>query len=71
MNSCMLIAIVIGATATRAQLALGQQPPTPQPYVVGNALGLPILPTVAGTFEPMSTNVKVYGAHLFRRKLLV
>jgi hypothetical protein len=33
-----------------------------QPYVVGNPLGMPILPAADGRFEPMSTNVKVYGA---------
>jgi hypothetical protein len=32
----------------------------PQPVVVGNALGLPVIP--GATFEPMSSNVKVYGA---------
>ncbi|MDQ2668550.1 MAG: gluconolaconase [Gemmatimonadota bacterium] len=56
-----VITVVIAATTTRAPMALGQQP-APQPYVVGNALGLPIVPAASGTFEPMSTNVKVYGA---------
>jgi hypothetical protein len=37
-------------------------PPQPQPYFVGNALGLPINPAADGTFNPMSSNVKVYGA---------
>ena len=62
MKSFILIAVVIGATTSRAPLALSQQPPAPQPYAVGNALGLPIVPAATGTFEPMSTNVKVYGA---------
>ena len=42
-----------------------QQPAQPQPYFVGNSLGLPVtsVPGGAGTaFEPMSSNVKVYGA---------
>ena len=41
-----------------------QQPPPqgPQPFFVGNRLGLPINPAADGAFEPMSSNVKVYGA---------
>lgn len=34
----------------------------PQPYFVGNPLGLPVRPAVDGTFEPISSNVTVYGA---------
>ena len=42
---------------------LAQQPPAkPQPFSVGNALGLPITPAADGTFNPMSSNVKVYGS---------
>lgn len=33
-----------------------------RPYYVGNPLGLPVEPSADGTFEPMSSNVKVYGA---------
>jgi len=43
----------------------GQQPPpapTPQPFSVGNRLGLPVTPAADGTFEAISSNVKVYGA---------
>jgi sugar lactone lactonase YvrE len=39
-----------------------QQPQGPQPYFVGNRLGLPINPSADGAFQPMSSNVKVYGA---------
>jgi glucose/arabinose dehydrogenase len=39
-----------------------QQTPTPQPFFVGNRLGLPINPAPDGAFEPMSPNVKVFGA---------
>ena len=39
-----------------------QQAPTPQPFFVGNRLGLPINPAADGAFEPISPNVKVYGA---------
>jgi SMP-30/Gluconolactonase/LRE-like region len=42
---------------------LAQQPPQgPQPFFVGNRLGLPINPSADGSFEPMSSNVKVYGS---------
>lgn len=43
-------------------IAPGQQPQGPPPYVVGNPLGLPTSPAPNGTFEPISPNVKVYGA---------
>jgi hypothetical protein len=52
------LAIVIAAGASRAQ----QPPQGPQPFFVGNRLGLPINPAPDGTFEAMSSNVKVYGA---------
>jgi hypothetical protein len=44
--------------------AAGAQQPAqpPQPYFVGPPLGLPINPAADGTFNPMSSNVKVYGA---------
>jgi len=57
------------ALAGASVLALGmstasfaQQQAPPQPYFVGNPLGLPINPAADGTFEPMSSNVKVYGS---------
>jgi hypothetical protein len=52
--------LVIGVT-TRP--ALAQQPaPAPQPYSVGNPLGLPVTPGAAGAFEAISPNVKVFGS---------
>jgi len=40
-----------------------QQPPAArQPFFVGNRLGLPVTPAADGAFEPISPNVKVYGA---------
>jgi hypothetical protein len=45
-----------------AGLLPAQQPAVPQPYFVGNRLGLPINPAPNATFDPMSSNVKVYGA---------
>ena len=41
---------------------LAQQQPTPRPYFVGNALGLPVEPATDGTFGGTTSNVKVYGA---------
>ena len=56
-------ASLAAALALTAQAGLAQQPqPTTQPYVTGNALGLPMTPAQPGTFAPMSSNVKVYGA---------
>jgi hypothetical protein len=40
----------------------GQQPPPAQPFAVGNKLGLPVTPAADGTFDAISSNVKVYGA---------
>src|SRR6185503_415931 len=52
--------LVIGMAAGAL---LAQQPPqAPQPFFVGNRLGLPINPAADGSFEAMSPNVKVYGA---------
>jgi hypothetical protein len=39
-----------------------QQPPAPQPFSVGNSLGLPVTPGPDGKFDPISPNVKVFGA---------
>ena len=53
---CLTIGIAAG-------VILAQPPsPGPRPFFVGNRLGLPILPGADGAFEPMSSNVKVYGA---------
>ena len=59
----------IGATALLVGIGIGslqaQQPAAPagpQPYTVGNRLGMPITPAPDGAFTPMSSNVKVYGA---------
>jgi hypothetical protein len=52
-------------TTTLAGSLMAQQPPAatgPQPYVVGNRLGLPINPAPDGAFTPTSRNVKVFGA---------
>ena len=53
------VALLVGA-ATGSSLA--RQAQQPQPYFVGNRLGLPMIPAADGRFEPISPNVKVYGA---------
>jgi hypothetical protein len=53
-----LIASLAGGTLAAQQAA----PAGPQPFTVGNRLGLPIAPAPDGKFDPMSSNVKVYGA---------
>jgi hypothetical protein len=52
----LVVGLAVGAL-------LAQQPaPGPQPFFVGNRLGLPINPAPDGAFEAMSPNVKVFGA---------
>ncbi len=58
---------VVGASALAIGIAAGaslaqQQPQGPQPFFVGNRLGLPINPAADGKFDEISSNVKVYGA---------
>jgi SMP-30/gluconolaconase/LRE-like protein len=53
------VALLMGVVASPL---LAQQPPAPQPFVVGNRLGVPIIPAADATFEAISSNVKVYGA---------
>ena len=52
-------ALVAGAVAG-AMLAQEAQPS--QPFFVGNRLGMPVNPAPDGAFEPVSSNVKVYGS---------
>ena len=55
------VAVLVSGVAGAVLLA--QPPPqSPQPYSVGNRLGLPVAPAADGTFNPTSSNVKVYGA---------
>jgi hypothetical protein len=59
----LLTGAVTMAVGVATGVLLAQQPsPTPQPYFVGNRLGLPINPAADGAFEPTSSNVKVYGS---------
>jgi hypothetical protein len=52
-------ALIIGAVAGAL---VAQQGQGPQPFVVGNPLGLPITPAPDSAFAPMSSNAKVYGS---------
>jgi hypothetical protein len=66
-NALMIrIIFVAGALASgigSLPIALvAQQPEAPQPFAVGNAVGLPVTPGANGPFEPASPNVKVFGA---------
>jgi hypothetical protein len=66
MTRSALIVTAALCVGVAAGVTLAQQPPAappaPQPYFVGNRLGLPINPAADGTFTAMSSNVKVYGA---------
>ena len=52
-------ALVIGTALSETH---AQQPQAPRPFYVGNPLGLPVEPATDGAFQPISSNVKVYGA---------
>lgn len=58
-----LVRIIVAAAALFfATETFAQQPATPRPYFVGNALGLPVEPAADGAFAGTTSNVKVYGA---------
>jgi SMP-30/Gluconolactonase/LRE-like region len=62
-QTTLVIGVAVLAGALAAGGAMAQQPPQgPQPFSVGNRLGMPIAPAPDGVFDPMSSNVKVYGA---------
>src|ERR1043166_4446086 len=52
---------LIAAHPASPLVAQQPAPAGPQPFTVGNRLGLPIAPAPDGKFDPMSSNVKVYG----------
>jgi hypothetical protein len=56
------LALLMAATAASLAAQQPAAPAAPQPYFVGNRLGLPINPTPDGAFKPTTANVKVYGA---------
>ena len=53
--AALAIGIVAGAV-------LAQQGQAPQPFFVGNRLGLPVNPVPGGAFDAISSNAKVYGS---------
>jgi hypothetical protein len=53
--AALVLGIVAGAV-------LARQAPGPQPFFVGNRLGLPVNPAPDGAFDAISPNVKVYGS---------
>jgi hypothetical protein len=55
--AALLIGIAVGSLAQQPAAPSG-----PQAYFVGNRLGMPINPAPDGKFDPMSKNVKVFGA---------
>jgi hypothetical protein len=59
-----LITVASISTWILISTLLARQAPSsaPQPYVVGNRLGLPMIPAARGAFNPMSPNVKVFGS---------
>ena len=65
MKRITVLASAATLLVTAARALPAQQPPVapqPQPFFVGNPLGLPVNPGADGTFTPISSNVKVYGA---------
>src|SRR5262245_51568830 len=57
-----IVKLILPPAILASSLSAHQPPATPQPFFVGNRLGLPINPAADGAFEPMSPNVKVFGA---------
>ena len=58
---CITVVAAMAAIFGTVPVA-AQQPQGPQPFSVGNRVGLPVTPTANGAFEPVSSNVKVFGA---------
>lgn len=56
------VAAVAAAIALLPAVAIGQQPQGTPPFTVGNPVGLPVTPGTSTTFDPVSSNVKVFGA---------
>jgi hypothetical protein len=58
-----IVGVAAASVVALPAASLTQQPQSaPQPLVVGNPVGLPVTPGSNGTFEPVSSNVKVFGA---------
>ena len=50
------------AVAIIPVVSFAQQPTASPPFSVGNPVGMPVTPAANGAFDPVSSNVKVYGA---------
>jgi len=61
MHRIVLVAATL-LVAVVPRVTLAQQTSGPQPYSVGNRLGMPVTPGPDGAFEAISPNVKVHGA---------
>ena len=59
--TCFITASAL-AVGLAAGALLGGQVQGPQQFFVGNRLGLPVNPAADGAFEPVSSNVKVFGS---------
>src|SRR5215204_763535 len=62
LGGALLVAASLHAQQTAPSAPATPATPQSQPYLIGNPLGLPINATPGGTFSPISSNVKVYGA---------
>lgn len=60
--SLAAVTVAVASLALAGTEVLGQDAGARQPYPVGNALGLPINPSNDDGFDPISSNVKVYGS---------
>jgi hypothetical protein len=60
-STVLVSAVVIGVGSAPATLR-AQQPQGSQPFTVGNTVGQPVTPGGIGTFQPVSPDVKVFGA---------
>jgi hypothetical protein len=56
------LTLLVAATALLVGPLVARQAQGPQPFFVGNRLGLPVNPAADGAFEPISSNVKVFGS---------
>jgi SMP-30/Gluconolactonase/LRE-like region len=61
------ITVVVAGAAWALGLTVGalvaqSQPPAVSPFVVGNPVGLPVIPAADGAFNAASSNVKMYGS---------
>ncbi len=61
MKRQVLPGVTVLIVGVAAGFLLAQQP-APQPFFVGNRLGLPVNPAPDGAFEPISANVRVFGS---------